>query len=697
METNNNNMKKPITFFLALTVLVLLCRLPVVFGDDSKEAPEEVLGPKAMEMINAFTAKDFKKVCEMNLPLAKNGDQFAQWNVGNCYLKGKGVEQDYKQAFKWYSLSAKQGHKRAQFDLGVMYDNGEGIPTNYKEAFKWFLLSAEQGYPRAQRVLAGMYENGRGVKKNHKEAIKWHRLSAEQGHEKAQINLDSASQKNSQGDKENVKDAINSKDIETTIKLLVPLAEEGSVEAKEKLNELYGYKLGAKPNENIKTLKWLRLAVDRGYAPAMLSLGSRYFWGFGVPRDKKEAVKWFLMAANQGDAEAQDQLGNTYWLGIDVPKNYKEAAKWYQLAAEQGVSNSQWALGDMYESGNGVLKNYKEAIKWYQLAAEQGVGLASRSLGNIYEYGEGVPQNYKEAVKWHLLATEQGVSRSKDSIYDLAGKNVPQALKVLTDNAKNGSAKAQYRLSGMYLFGSGVPEDHEEAFKLVLSASEQGNADAQYQLGFMYERGMGVSKDYVLAHMWSNLGRSQGAKLASSLDKLEKKMTPSQIEKAQEMARNWLSKVQKEEVSSVITSKEKVISNNRYLIGCDNNAEYYDKESKKKTLEAEVSAAITIDADQQKASLSVVSTNDNLIGVRSNDTLSLTIELDEGENVYSGIEKTGDPKSKIYFSYYAVKKMLLASYADVVIKFNKCVDLGGLSSADILKNTEGIDRTTTNK
>ena len=59
-------------------------------------------------------------------------------------------------------------------------------------------------------------------------------------------------------------------------------------------------------------------------------------------------------------------------------------------------------------------------------------------------------------------------------------------------------------------------------------------------MGMMYEGGMGVPQDYVLAHMWSNLASSQGEKESrKKVNELESKMTPSQIEKAKEMARNW--------------------------------------------------------------------------------------------------------------------------------------------------------------
>ena len=56
----------------------------------------------------------------------------------------------------------------------------------------------------------------------------------------------------------------------------------------------------------------------------------------------------------------------------------------------------------------------------------------------------------------------------------------------------------------------------------------------------MYRIGQGVQQDHVLAHMWWNLSASNGDKGAiKSRNIIETKMTPSQIEKAQEMAINW--------------------------------------------------------------------------------------------------------------------------------------------------------------
>ena len=83
-------------------------------------------------------------------------------------------------------------------------------------------------------------------------------------------------------------------------------------------------------------------------------------------------------------------------------------------------------------------------------------------------------------------------------------------------------------------------QDYETAYKLLTPLGEQGHAFAQFNLGTLYDKGKGVPQDYVLAHMWWNIAGSNGDKNAvTSKNTVEKDMTPQQIEKAQEMARNW--------------------------------------------------------------------------------------------------------------------------------------------------------------
>jgi hypothetical protein len=131
----------------------------------------------------------------------------------------------------------------------------------------------------------------------------------------------------------------------------------------------------------------------------------------------------------------------------------------------------------------------------------------------MYKKGLGVPQDYKTAVKWYTLA------------------------------AKQGFANAQSNLGLMYDQGLGVPQDYEIALKWYTLAAEQGNASAQYNLGVLYGKGHGVLQDNVHAHMWWNIAASNGIEQGGkSRDKVAKEMTDSQIEKAQELARECVRK-----------------------------------------------------------------------------------------------------------------------------------------------------------
>ena len=63
----------------------------------------------------------------------------------------------------------------------------------------------------------------------------------------------------------------------------------------------------------------------------------------------------------------------------------------------------------------------------------------------------------------------------------------------------------------------------------------------------MYAFGTGVLKDYVYAHMWGDVGATNGNELGAKLrDEFEKKMTPADISVAQKLARECVRKKYKD-------------------------------------------------------------------------------------------------------------------------------------------------------
>ncbi len=76
--------------------------------------------------------------------LAEQGVSHAQNVLGEIYMYGEGISQDFDEAAKWFRLAAEQHHRRAQFMLGVLYWSGDGVPQDYEKAVKWFRLAEER-------------------------------------------------------------------------------------------------------------------------------------------------------------------------------------------------------------------------------------------------------------------------------------------------------------------------------------------------------------------------------------------------------------------------------------------------------------------------------------------------------------------------------------------------------------------------
>ena len=123
------------------------------------------------------------------------GNPVGQSGLGLMYMYGKGVDQDYTKAFKYFSLAADQGWVDGQLQLGIMYyskfiemavlkvvcyrhwlnvaknidtnrlyvTGGLGVRRDYKMALKYFNLASQSGHVLAFYNLAQMHATGTGV------------------------------------------------------------------------------------------------------------------------------------------------------------------------------------------------------------------------------------------------------------------------------------------------------------------------------------------------------------------------------------------------------------------------------------------------------------------------------------------------------------------------------------------------------
>ena len=91
----------------------------------------------------------------------------------------------------------------------------------------------------------------------------------------------------------------------------------------------------------------------------------------------------------------------------------------------------------------------------------------------------------------------------------------------------------------IYATGRGVAPDLVEAGRWYKRAAEGGQPTAAYRLAFLYMRGRGVTerKDFVRAHAWFTVASDSGIADATNWrDKIERRMSPEEIDESRELA-----------------------------------------------------------------------------------------------------------------------------------------------------------------
>jgi len=146
-------------------------------AEASKPKPVKIpMTPGCQEASAAYDAGDYDKAKNLWLPLAQQGETCAQRGMGKLYEKGRGVEQDYAKAAKWYRPAAEKGDAESQYRLSVAYGWGlGGIEKDEAKAIEWLRKAAENGQKRAQRSLAKGYEDGlKGLPRDPEKAKYWY-------------------------------------------------------------------------------------------------------------------------------------------------------------------------------------------------------------------------------------------------------------------------------------------------------------------------------------------------------------------------------------------------------------------------------------------------------------------------------------------------------------------------------------------
>jgi uncharacterized protein len=95
---------------------------------------------------NWFRTLDQKEAVKWYQKAAQAGNPDAQVELGHRYESGEGVEQSFELAARWYLKAAEHvadlgGAGQGRNQLGLLYMEGRGVPQDYVQAYFWFSLS----------------------------------------------------------------------------------------------------------------------------------------------------------------------------------------------------------------------------------------------------------------------------------------------------------------------------------------------------------------------------------------------------------------------------------------------------------------------------------------------------------------------------------------------------------------------------
>jgi uncharacterized protein len=503
------------------------------------------------------------------LKVAEQGNVDAQYKLGLMYGNGRGIPQDYKQAFFWFKKVAEQGYASAQFNLGIMYSKGQGVSQDYKQAVYWYTKAAEQGDDFAQYHLGLLYAEGKGVEKDLKEAVSWYTKAAEQGNsyawfqlgliykdenfvlqdygqaikfftkaiESGDSSLSSLSIRNLNSMQINNQGKTH--DFLIAVELITQIAQQGNPDAQFFLGEVYR-DYGVPIGDIFKSFEWIFKAAEQGHELAIFELKSpiplygnilkdgdnlaeyykktieglpQYLYQIGsivLAAEKTDsAIKYITQAAEQGNVDAQYKLGLIFYQGVGVEQDYKKSFDWTSKAAKQGNSQAESLLGEFYRLGNGVTQDYRRSFEWFLKAAEHGNANAQYCLFLMYYSGNGIPKNFNIGFDWLLKSAAQGFLQAQS----LAGK--------------------------IYSNGAdmGIAQNYKESFKWFTKAAEAGHPDSQFQLSSSYILGRGTEVNAVKGYAWLIVAKALGNEQAIELvDGLQKDLSQTQLSEGQTLA-----------------------------------------------------------------------------------------------------------------------------------------------------------------
>lgn len=112
------------------------------------------------EGVALLEQENYEPAAELIMRAAEMGDSAAQCQLGFLYENGFFGNPNDDEAVRWYRRSAEQCLPNGQFRLAACYQLGKGVEQDYPEAARLFSLAARRGHADAAEALQMLRDMG---------------------------------------------------------------------------------------------------------------------------------------------------------------------------------------------------------------------------------------------------------------------------------------------------------------------------------------------------------------------------------------------------------------------------------------------------------------------------------------------------------------------------------------------------------
>lgn len=370
-------------------------------------------------------------------------DAKAIYELADCYLHGKGVTKDAKQAICLLEPIKNENYD-ALLSLCRCYRKGIGVdidpvhaiellnepianadcyqPMSYmiqcdianeasidRDALNQIVSgAAKRGIAMAQNDWGEILINGLGVKSDLTQSKYWFEKAAVQGSDDARLNL--------------ARLLLDTKDVsederEQAGNLLDQVIERAASDSSDVYFESVFLRAGlfAEDGKHEAAFSLYWELADKGNSAALLQCGDYLLEGIGVEKDLSRALECYRRGADLGNAEALERIGRCYWIGLGVEKDDVIAVEYFQQAEKKGSKTASYHYALCLDEGKGVDQDKAACHEIMRNLAQDGYAPAVKWIGDREMNSDPLDDLIGlESVKRELRAMRRHIAFSQD-------------------------------------------------------------------------------------------------------------------------------------------------------------------------------------------------------------------------------------------------------------------------------------------